>query len=749
MERLDVRTTVQISHSLEFDKLPLANQQVKVHFQNKGSLIAEIQNLLQKDECKSILKEVHSLDPSAFQSRGDRDGVRCIVIDQKLADGLWNRISNVIHDLADAVDSNEYPLIPMGWATSGKWLPLRLNECFRITEYHEESGGFAAHQDAAFVATTERRSIWTLVVFLEAANLEGGETEFEIDGRCIRIKPEIGSAVIFNHEILHSGLPVSNGKKVVMRSDVVFARNVDIEASGEWKRRRMEIQSLQQDPKFVEASTCYAQAVENHFRGREETANQLYSQGIELRVQQKSVEVPREIERRKQGVLKGGLEPLNFDSAIVDRNVQEIHGFSREAFDSWSEILSKFSPQDFPNVDFTSPYQACMDIAEACLPTDFNPFGRQKSLFETKSTSLSFSVEFSISSKLFSQHKENFLQLSALITHMSFTYGYDLFDQLWNDDDLVFSVKQNKEKNEIVQVKVTDLLKLSFLGVPLKSRLLWSTDERIVQERSVAECAGLISGDYVEVEHGDINIYESEGLKYRHLAGCVTGPLSESLSTYDDNHSDFCNALDKRSKIFETVRVLVNEFGVTQPSLLLILEYAFESNVEELLAQYTSWFSFCSQLELSFRHCVDVEVENEEELHEDGDLHWCFGECEKKVTSFEFKEDYPKLSSLIFDYENFFHSFIPIQDHGKSCICFELFKRDEVDDSHFQCYEVKVRSRMIHHASFTWCRTEIVELEAIHHPQLADIRSLKMSVKLNSSEELVDIRVRFNPVACF
>jgi hypothetical protein len=51
-----------------------------------------------------------------------------------------------------------------------------------------------------------------------SADFSGGETAFQETV----IKPELGLALLFRHELFHEGRPVIAGVKYVLRSDVMF-----------------------------------------------------------------------------------------------------------------------------------------------------------------------------------------------------------------------------------------------------------------------------------------------------------------------------------------------------------------------------------------------------------------------------------------------------------------------------------------------------------------------------------------------
>ena len=63
------------------------------------------------------------------------------------------------------------------------------------------------------------RSRMTLVFYLDH-DFEGGQTDFpELDER---IEPRAGRALIFQHRVLHSAMPVTRGVKHVLRTDILY-----------------------------------------------------------------------------------------------------------------------------------------------------------------------------------------------------------------------------------------------------------------------------------------------------------------------------------------------------------------------------------------------------------------------------------------------------------------------------------------------------------------------------------------------
>ena len=135
-----------------------------------------------------------------------RSNSRVIMDDPHTAESLFNRCS---HQL------------PETWW--GRQL-CGLNERFRFYRYHPGQR-FVRHTDAAFERNPKERSELSMLIYLNES-MVGGETVFHIGKKKrIRVTPQSGMALVFNHRILHEGAIVENGCKYVLRTDVMYAES--------------------------------------------------------------------------------------------------------------------------------------------------------------------------------------------------------------------------------------------------------------------------------------------------------------------------------------------------------------------------------------------------------------------------------------------------------------------------------------------------------------------------------------------
>lgn len=129
-----------------------------------------------------------------------RNNERVIYDDLDLAEQLWLRVQ---------------PFVPKETEWSNA---CGLNERFRFYKY-QKGQEFKPHKDGSFLRNIHEWSSYTFMVYLNE-EMEGGETKF----REVMIKPQTGMALIFKHELVHSGCPVKEGLKYVLRTDVMYRR---------------------------------------------------------------------------------------------------------------------------------------------------------------------------------------------------------------------------------------------------------------------------------------------------------------------------------------------------------------------------------------------------------------------------------------------------------------------------------------------------------------------------------------------
>jgi predicted 2-oxoglutarate/Fe(II)-dependent dioxygenase YbiX len=166
-------------------------------------------DLLSPDECRELIaySESKGFDAApittaaGFVMRPDiRNNTRVIVDDVERAEALWLR------------SRDDIPRFLSGRQAIG------LNERFRFYRY-DPGERFAPHRDGAYRRDNGETSLLTFLVYLNEG-FTGGETV--VSG--LAITPKTGLALVFEHGLLHEGAAVTNGRKYVLRSDVMYGR---------------------------------------------------------------------------------------------------------------------------------------------------------------------------------------------------------------------------------------------------------------------------------------------------------------------------------------------------------------------------------------------------------------------------------------------------------------------------------------------------------------------------------------------
>jgi len=204
-----------------------------------------VDNFLTQEECLYYIKvsqdkgyvNIDKEFPKEY-----RNNQRYMGKNQDLSKLLWDRLENILKvtDLEN--------IRPYGFDQKGIWIPVGLDDCYTFGKYLP-GGRFKPHYDATFAENPDKRSIYTLQIYLND-NYEGGKTNFfhpenplEVTKHKLdkSVEPKTGRALIFNHDTLHEGAEVLSGEKYIMRVDMMFLRIDKIDQdSPETERKELE-----------------------------------------------------------------------------------------------------------------------------------------------------------------------------------------------------------------------------------------------------------------------------------------------------------------------------------------------------------------------------------------------------------------------------------------------------------------------------------------------------------------------------
>ena len=196
--------------------------------------IFTIENILSPAECAEYIELTENIGYApapittvrGFQMRPDiRNNERVILDDLERAANLWQRVSAYIPEKI------------------GRWRAIGLNERFRFYRY-DPGQKFALHHDGSYRRANGEESLLTFMIYLNQG-FAGGETRFYVgtrhplylkktdnlnvpcpyddDNSEISVVPVTGMALCFIHDLPHEGASVLQGRKYVLRSDVMYS----------------------------------------------------------------------------------------------------------------------------------------------------------------------------------------------------------------------------------------------------------------------------------------------------------------------------------------------------------------------------------------------------------------------------------------------------------------------------------------------------------------------------------------------
>ena len=224
--------------------------------------------LFSPQECADLVarSEQHGYDAALVnigrgrQQKMDdvRNNDRCILDDPAVAAMIWQRVQEAAAAASTTSNNSERGHddgggVPLPGELVGldkalhsfptckgrqkkTWYPVGLNERLRFLRYQPHTyfkphldGSYRRHGEAGEARRGET-SFCTLQLYLNE-DFEGGATNFlsqglwgEDDSTTIKIPvtPRTGSVLVFQHDLLHEGAPVTSGTKYVIRTDIMY-----------------------------------------------------------------------------------------------------------------------------------------------------------------------------------------------------------------------------------------------------------------------------------------------------------------------------------------------------------------------------------------------------------------------------------------------------------------------------------------------------------------------------------------------
>lgn len=246
-----------------------------------------IHDLLSADECAFLKKRVAEIGFESIEweyHRSYRHCERVLTKSPSLATELWRRIRTrlQIEDVRG--------MRPYGFGQSGTWRPYGVNECVRFCKYGK-GGHFQPHRDGGFVLTDDDRSVYTVLIYLNSRDQDfrGGSTVLfpgndesdstvrrsgKEDDSSVQVDAKQGTALLFNHDMMHAGGIVESGEKIILRTDIMCRR---VYACGPAAAK-----AYRDDARYNKAEELYAESIRLQGEGKPEASTRAYLAAMEI-----------------------------------------------------------------------------------------------------------------------------------------------------------------------------------------------------------------------------------------------------------------------------------------------------------------------------------------------------------------------------------------------------------------------------------------------------------------------------------
>lgn len=183
-----------------------------------------VRGVLTPEECRRWIADAEA---AGFEKNGGRITFagareRAVMTDEKKAAVLWRALEphmgprKHVKDQACSFSGDYEP-------ETGLYDPVKVSDFLRFSRY-TPGGHFRPHIDTCYAKDASDVGLLTILVYLDAAAYQGGETVVYGRGETpFTVVPETGMALVFHHHLPHAGNVVRSGVKHVVRSEVVYA----------------------------------------------------------------------------------------------------------------------------------------------------------------------------------------------------------------------------------------------------------------------------------------------------------------------------------------------------------------------------------------------------------------------------------------------------------------------------------------------------------------------------------------------
>jgi hypothetical protein len=161
---------------------------------------------------------------------------------QEYADVLWERLKPHFPATRVFTDADN-----TDWDGHEEWEPIGISPLLRFIKY-TDGGWLVVHYDAPYVESEDVRTLQSVVIYLDQTDtLKGGATRYMTDPQAgipiaernlndqarqatedevrLHFSPEHGTAVVFDHRLLHDAeLVTGEGNKTIIRTDIMYRK---------------------------------------------------------------------------------------------------------------------------------------------------------------------------------------------------------------------------------------------------------------------------------------------------------------------------------------------------------------------------------------------------------------------------------------------------------------------------------------------------------------------------------------------
>ena len=461
------------------------------------SVVASIDNVLSKRQCNEIIENSMQRDFGSMLGKYNscqRNNSRSLILDENLAANLWKDLEP---EISAFMSENNLPFQPLGFDVSrGEWMLYGLNEAFRINQYSATGNQFfAIHRDAQYCPNGDRRSLLTLLVYLND-DFSGGETSFylpkdtkdesvslgkdmivedEIKSRggieegydAFKIEPSSGKAIIFSQNILHESIPVTKETKFVLKTDIVVKR---------FDKSYGFAVSEAEKADYLQCLNHFREAQSYELAGNIKVAGELYEKALSIRY----------------------CYPMAID--LEEFESQNTNDYTKDNFllpdTIWQHVFSFLSGKDienvikaFPDLYFT---QTSWEM-NRCRQDEKHPEHQPRHIPSVDSQR-GIATKFRFQDALFfSENEEACVRVAAM-------YAFYLLGH--RVDDQFYTVRYNPETQEVCAVALKSLLTDTFLNRPCFGSVYAVRQQDPSKKDLLVDFDASVDNTYMTLRHG-------------------------------------------------------------------------------------------------------------------------------------------------------------------------------------------------------------------------------------------------------